>query len=145
MMNQTKRSKAKNVEYSDTFCDWLFTHVSGRAHIPTDGEIVGFDSKRKEVFIKRQGGEAIWMPGGAFLKNLAREEIALLENLPHWDGGNESSLSRALVSMVTRAYKRYHQLEFRASSDPDNVNYFNGASQFTETIIDECVVRRGTY
>ncbi|MGE4448013.1 MAG: hypothetical protein AB7E15_06880 [Azospira sp.] len=139
MVNHPNRSKA--AKKSVAFCDWLFTHISGRASVCLNGEIAGFDSERKEVFVNRQGRKSIWMPAGAFLQNLSTEEITNLENLPDWNGSNEYSLSGVLLVAVTHAIRRYRQHEIPSSSSEDDFDYFREAAAFTERVEDGCIVR----
>jgi hypothetical protein len=91
------------------FCDQLFDRIAGRAHIRIGGEIAGFDRKAREVFLKRQAGETIWMPATKFCDHLSKDEIAYLENLPSWDGSNEYQLNLAILKAVRAALRRFHQ------------------------------------
>ena len=59
MENNTKLSTDAKRE-SIAFCERVFTHVSGNAHIYLNGELAGFDRKRKEVFIHRQGKKDVY-------------------------------------------------------------------------------------
>ncbi|MBX9688072.1 MAG: hypothetical protein K2X27_15300 [Candidatus Obscuribacterales bacterium] len=141
MENNTKLSTDAKRE-SIAFCERVFTHVSGNAHIYLNGELAGFDRKRKEVFIHRQGKNTIWMPAAAFLKNLSNEEIDSLNNLPAWDGNNAWLLSGILLYKVECSIRRFRQWKICSAWDSDSFDYFPGASTFREHVNDGVVVRR---
>jgi len=94
---------------SIAFCEQVFDHVYGMARIRLNGEMVGFDAERNEIFVNQYVGNATWMPAGEFLNNLSSSEIHTLRHLPPWNGSNANELTCALMDAVSGAIQRYRK------------------------------------
>jgi hypothetical protein len=139
MTNHPNRSNAAKL--SIQFCETVFSKVTGRAHIKLGGEIAGFDRIRLEVFVHSDDDETTYMPAGLFMKHLSDDEIASLKSLPAWDGSNEGELSFSILFSTEKAIRRFKRQKIRSSYDIDNLNYFEQAPAFIESIVNGKVQR----
>lgn len=139
MVSHPNRGAA--AQASIEFCEELFSRVYGRANVRVGGALAGFDQDRNEVFVKYPDQKTIWMPAGAFLKNLSTAEVAALQNMGEWDGGNELFLSETTVNAIEVATRRHRGTKVFASRHDRDRDYFAGAAAFLERVEDGRVVR----
>lgn len=90
------------------FVESVFKNCCGNAQVRLGGELVGFDRKRKEVFIKDYGRKTIWMPAAEVLNYLTTEECGRLKDLPAWDAGNGWKISGEVLFAMFPAIQRYN-------------------------------------
>lgn len=127
------------------FCEELFDRVYGRVNVRVGGAQAGFDRERNEVFVTYLDQKTIWMPAGAFRKNLTELELAALQDMGAWDGRNERHLSETTVNAIEVATRRYRRTRVSASNHVFARDYFPAAPAFIERIEDGKVVRSPAY
>lgn len=106
--------------------DQAFAICRGRANVRLNGDLVGYDAARKEVFVSRFDGSNISMPVGLFPQYLTGSEFDSLRSLPVWDGSNEVLISRRMLYLVERATSRYKSLLCRDEEGSRCLEFFNG-------------------
>jgi len=102
-MKTTTDMEQKSLE----LLDGVFNKCSGRAQVRINDSLPGYDRKRREVFIKKYGNKAIWMPGRQFIEHVTVDQIDSLENIPCWTGNNEFEISRTVLKIVEDAIRSY--------------------------------------